>query len=163
MNQFNKQVRPASMVPDVPLDRVYKVFDLAITAFFEIYEENDTPDRVKELRSQAIFDLLPNIFYFCKQGYLFDIITSIMQKKLDFIKQANTKADIKEILETPKPHYNYKEIVPLKPKYHVEEEELLLWFEVVSKAPLVPAAYRRIGYLWKKIMPQEYRDLAEGL
>lgn len=163
MKQPNNRVRPVPKVPDVPLDQVYKVFDQAITAFFEIHEENDTPDRVKELRSQAIFDLLPTIFYFCKQGYRFDIIMSILQKKLDFIKEAKTKAEIKDILAVARPHYNYAEIVPYTPKYHVEEEELLLWFEIVTKSPLRPEAYKRIGYLWKRIMPPEYWDMAKGM
>jgi len=55
-------------------------------------------------------------------------------------------------LTPPKPHYNGNEIVAIG-KYHIPEEELIIWSHTSLKAPLNRHGFERMMELMKQIFP----------
>ena len=85
---------------------------------------------------------------------------NVCAKKIEFILQAKSKTDLKEILSPPKIRYNFNEVVPVG-KFHVEEEELMIWSitSLWSGAPLNKAAYKRYAELMKKYYPELAKEI----
>jgi hypothetical protein len=86
------------------------------------------------------------------------LILQICEKKVEFILQAKSKSDLKEIMSPPKIHYNFNEVVPVG-KFHIEEEELLIWSltSLWCGGPLNAPGFNRYMKLFKKFYP----DMAE--
>jgi len=82
------------------------------------------------------------------------LVLHICDKKVEFILQANSKADLNEILEPPKVRYNFEKIVP-DGIFHVEEEELLVWCRTClwGGGPLNEPGRERYMELFKKFYP----------
>ena len=80
---------------------------------------------------------------------------AICEKKINFIMQAESKADLKEILAPAKVRYNYNEVVPAG-RFHVEEEELLMWCltSLWCGAPLCEHDLKRYMKLFVKYFPE---------
>lgn len=133
------------------------IFD-TIAEYFSKIEYQDTNDEIKEMRKGAILRLLPHALYFQKMGYRIEIIQKMVQKKCHFVFSATTKQEIFDIMQPSLVYYNYSELVP-KNRYHVIEEELLLWFEVIPYCKLNDLAISRIFKIFKEIFPEEYRDV----
>lgn len=83
------------------------------------------------------------------------LILHICEKKVEFILQAKSKSDLKEMLAPPKVRYNGSSIVPIG-KFHIEEEELLIWSltSLWSGGPLSEPGYKRYMKLFKKFYPE---------
>ena len=79
----------------------------------------------------------------------------ICAKKIEFILQAKSKSDLKEILSPPKIRYYGGEIIPVG-KFHVEKEELFIWSltSLWSGGPLIEAGFKRFTTLMKKFYPE---------
>jgi len=88
------------------------------------------------------------------RGFLKDLVLTICEKKIVFIHQARTKKDIEEILELSKVRFNGREVVPVS-KYHIPEEELLLWSMISPAAPLKDYAVKRYEKLFRELLPEQ--------
>ena len=81
----------------------------------------------------------------------------ICAKKIAFILEATSKKEIDEILKFPKVHYNGNEVVP-SGRFHIIEEELLLWSRTSLYSTLHRAGFDRYVKLFKEVFP-EYADI----
>jgi hypothetical protein len=84
----------------------------------------------------------------------------ICKKKIDFILQAKSNAELNEILAAPKVRYNFEEVVPIG-KFHIEEEELLIWSltSLWSGGPLNEAGFKRYTKLFAQIFPDVAKEI----
>ncbi len=83
------------------------------------------------------------------------ILRPIIMKKIEFIKAAETKAQLKEILQPPRVRYFGGEVRPIGP-YIIPEEELILWSRTSVKAggPLIAPAANRYRALFRQVFPE---------
>ena len=88
------------------------------------------------------------------------LISEICRKKIEFILQAKTKSELDEILSPPKIRYNFNEIVPTG-KFHVDEEELLIWSltSLWCGGPLSRPAYKRYMKLFAQFYPEMAKEI----
>jgi len=85
------------------------------------------PDEIKELRAEGFEALHDIILAYQKIGLERGLIAVVWDKKAQFINEAAKRAEINEILKPSLPAYDcYADEFHVKPKYHVDEEELLL-------------------------------------
>lgn len=91
---------------------------------------------------------------FCSMGFRSALLEQAAKKKIDFILAAESKTELDEILKLSCPERGYSGVV-IRNRYHIEEEELLLWFTVASDAKLLPEANSRVEYLFCKFFPEE--------
>lgn len=129
------------------------LFEVMATALTQI-EYDDCAESIKKMRKESVSQLLPIFLKFHNQGFIPALVKTAFEKKIAFVLQATTSAEIKEIMKLSVPYYNYAEVVP-KGQYHVEEEELMLWFGVVPNCKLKPEANERISYLFSKFFPED--------
>ena len=89
------------------------------------------------------------------------LLRSICAKKIAFILEATTKKEIEEILQPPKNHYNGNEVIP-SGRFHIPEEELLMWSYTSLRAggPLNDAGFKRYMKLFRELLP-EYAQIIE--
>jgi len=129
------------------------LFEVVATALAQI-EYDGCAESIKKMRKESVSQLLPIFLEFHNQGFIPALVKTAFEKKLAFVLQATTSAEIKEIMKMSVPYYNYEKVVPKSP-YHVEEEELMLWFGIVPNCKLKPEANERISYLFSKFFPED--------
>ena len=125
-------------------------------------EFDDVCESIKKKRKESVLQLLPVFLRFHNQGFIPALVKTAFEKKIAFVLEATTSAEIREIMKMSIPSYNYSEIVPSGP-YHVEEEELMLWFGVVPYCKLKAEANERICYLFNKFFPLEARYVPDRI
>lgn len=106
-------------------------------------------DNKKDYVIAGIWHLLKSIRKFYEMGFIETLVYQIALKKINFLMSAKTKTEIKEILHLSAPIYNGNKFVA-NGKFHVEEEELLLWSIASLKAPLSYEGYLRYQQLFHK-------------
>lgn len=136
------------------MKNIFEIFNIAAQAFTNIEFDNLSPEKVKKLRKESVSRLLPFILEYNRQGFLWSLIKTVFEKKIDFIMTAATKQEMDEIIKPSLPSYNYAAFVP-KSSYHVEEEELILWSIASLQSVLKPEATERFKYLFKKLTKEE--------
>lgn len=112
----------------------------------------------KEYVIAAIWSLMKYIQKFYEKGYLESIVYQIALKKINFLMDAKTRSEVKEILRPSAPIYNGNGFIP-NGIFHVEEEELLLWSEASLMAPLKNEGCLRYQYLFQKYILKKQHDL----
>ena len=135
----------------------FYLFEVVADAIAQI-EYEEVSENIKQLRKESIMKLLPVFLEFHRQGFRTELMKRAFEKKVEFLLQASSSAEAKEILKLSVPYYNYSEIVP-KNTYHIEEEELMLWMGICSFCKLREEAVKRIMYLFEKIFPEEFEQL----
>lgn len=117
-------------------------------------------DKLIAERISTLFRLSVQIKTYQKEFANTPLALDICAKKIEFIFNAKSKSELEEILSPPKVRYNFSEIVPVG-RFHVEEEELLIWSRTSlwCGAPLCDAGFKRYIKLFKKFFP----DLAEQI
>lgn len=136
------------------MKNILEIFNIAAQAFTTIEFDNLSSEKVKKLRKESVSRLLPFILEYNRQRFLWSLIKTIFEKKIDFVMTATTKQEMDEIIRPSLPFYNYSTFVP-KGFYHVEEEELILWSVVSTQSLLKPEAVERFQYLFKKLTKEE--------
>lgn len=109
-------------------------------------------DKLVNEKMAALLQLSALIKAYQKEYFHETLVQAILDKKTAHICEATTKADIKEILSIPKIRYNGNKIVPVG-KYHIPEEELIIWSNTSLKAPLVSHGFERMMELFAQIFP----------
>lgn len=118
--------------------------------------------QTKELLSRR-FDAIRRArgiaFKYEEEGFLPELIETVFCKKADFIMKAKTKAEIEKILKPCVPQYYCGKFSP-GDKYHIEEEELILWSKTSLKGLLIPEGYKRYRELFQKYVGIEAENEA---
>lgn len=112
----------------------------------------DEPGRVRTLRLEALKTLQSRLEEYRKNGYMAEMVTSIAWKRSRMIMEAETKAEMKKILAHSCPHYDGRRFVT--DKYHVPEEELILWSEASLRGPLDSTGYERYCEVFRELFPK---------
>ena len=115
-------------------------------------------DKLFEAKFAAVFKLRDIVVAYKAHGYLAELPVKIFNKKFDFIFNADSKADIKEIIAPTKVRYNYNEIVP-DGNFYVAEEELILWSLTTLHAPLVKHGFDRYMKVLGETLPEQAKKL----
>ena len=108
----------------------------------------------KEYVFAAIWSLMKEIQEFSQMGFLKSLIYEIALKKINFLMNAKTKSEVKEILRPSAPVYNGNGFVP-GGVFHIEEE-LLLWSITSLKAPLNHEGFSRYQQLFQKYVRMNF-------
>ena len=132
----------------------FYLFEIVAESLSNIEYDNSIPESIKKIRKESVTQLLPIFLEFHRQGFRPDLVKKAFEKKVAFVLQAKTKAEIKEIEKLSMPYCNYAEIVP-RGQFHIEEEEMLLWFGIAPSCKLKPEAIDRICTLFQKLYPEE--------
>lgn len=130
----------------------------------EIFEKanNMNEDRKeKEYLTYAIQSLQKEIEGLYEKGFIVPLLYEVAWKKIKYLMEAKSKSEIKEILRPSVPFYTGNEFVP-KGKFHVEEEELLLWSLASLYAPLERSGFLRYQYLFQKYVMSNDKNV-DGL
>ena len=109
----------------------------------------------KEYVFAAIWSLMKEIQEFSQMGFLKSLIYEIALKKINFLMNAKTKSEVKEILRSPAPVYNGNGFVP-GGVFLIEEEELLLWSITSLRAPLNHEGFLRYQQLFHKYIRSNF-------
>ena len=117
-------------------------------------------DKLLAERMAALFQLSGLIKAYQKEFNETPLALTICEKKVEYILQAKTKADLKEILAPPKVHYSFNEVVPVG-RFHVDEEELLIWSltSLWCGGPLNDAGFNRYTKLFAQIFPDMAKEI----
>ena len=111
-------------------------------------------ERVFELRCSALFELNAIISVYKNRHFLDELLKRIFEKKAEFIMEAETKEELKQILEPSIPIYCGGKFSS-DSTFHVEEEELLLWSMASLKGPLISEGTKRYEELFCRILPEK--------
>ena len=131
---------------DIPIICSYWILD----AQFDICMDADATEEVKNLRMDATRSLPGYLYCYAKLGFLDEVIVMVCRKKLEFIKQANTRAEIREIMTPPRPRWYAGKVICDSP-YHIDAEELLIWAYVSPSNKLLPEAQERYIRLFESV------------
>lgn len=124
-----------------------------VTAITCTILDESLSEKVRKLRVEGYRSLLSIILSYRQEGFLPNLIETVWDKKAAFISEATTKTEITEILKPSVPKYNGNEFYG-KTKYHVDEEELLIWAAISPHNRLVHYAVERYQALFKKCLPE---------
>ncbi|HIT87123.1 MAG TPA: hypothetical protein IAB62_05095 [Candidatus Coprocola pullicola] len=148
------------------MDTFYKELeDIIFDEMTMIYEDTSFSHSIGEIRFFALSDLCNVMKRYCSYGFTNQLLIPICIKKIDFIKKAVSKAEIKRILSFEKPVYYGNQFVGST--YHIPEEELMMLSLTSLEAPLTERGYKRMEELFalwygKKIEEAE-RDIRNNL
>lgn len=126
-----------------------------IEAFVEIIFDENVSDEIKELRINGLLELNRCLEYYKSCGYMEKLINKIAEKKVKMIMQITSKSEMKKILKPSCPHFDGNKFIT--DKYHVIEEELIVWSQTSLQAPLNDIGFKRYLELFNIALP-EYKD-----
>jgi hypothetical protein len=137
-------------VPDIDMQII-----MGISRLGEVKNGKLLPERMA-----ALIELGALMRGYQKEFLNNELVLTICEKKIEFILQAETKSNLKEILSPPKVHYNGNEVVPIS-KYHIVEEELLIWSmtSLWCGGPLNDAGFKRYMKLFSEIYPEMAKEI----
>lgn len=119
------------------------------------------PGRVTTLRHEALKLLQSHLEEYRKNGYMAEMVTSIAWKRSRMIMEAATKEEMEKILAHSCPHYDGKRFVT--DKYHIPEEELILWSETSLRRPLSSIEYERYCKVFRELFPEKGESITANL
>lgn len=128
-------------------------YTLVIVPFMAEIIATDMPDKVRELRFNAIKQLQSRLAYYKKLGYIETLLCEIARKKAEMIMRTASKAEMEKVMSVHCPHYDGNKFVPNQ--YNVPEEEMISWAETSLKAPLNDIGYRRYAELFRQVFPEQ--------
>lgn len=117
----------------------------------------DMEDRLAGERLAAAAKVMQYVQAYREDGILVWLTDRVLEKKLAWIKEARTKAELAEIVKPSVPRYNGGSF--WEGKYHVEEEELILWSQASLMAPLNQTGYNRYMELFREFFPKEAGEI----
>lgn len=103
-------------------------------------------------KMEAILALNARLLFYIRKKYPSELINSICKKRYEFILQAKTAKELREIMDmkTNYPSYNFGSWET--GLYHLGEEELILWSEFNPACKMVSHAAERCISLAKKYL-----------
>lgn len=125
---------------------VYRIME----AFVEIGLDDKSSERIREMRLDAVRRLPGYLFGYVRREFNADVIEVVCKKKLEYILQATTSAEIHQIMSPPRPRWDAGKVICDSP-YHIDAEELLVW-SCFSPCNLMPhEAEERALSLFEKV------------
>ena len=117
----------------------------------------DMPDKVRELRFNAIIQLQSRLAFYKELGYVETLLCAIARKRSEMIMRNTSKTEMGKVMSVHAPHYDGNKFVP--DQYNVPEEEIISWAETSLKAPLNDIGYRRYAELFRQIFPEQAKEV----
>ena len=117
-------------------------------------------DMTEELfcrRFAALRELRGIIAGYEKEGFCKDLLETIFCKKADFIMEAESEEDMEEILKLSCPEYRNGEF-HIDSRFHVEEEEMLMWSYLSSYQSIYTEGAKRYEALYDKYMGEKEEE-----
>lgn len=133
--------------------------------FFFFFIKNAEPalnfaDKLAGERLDAIEKVMQYVQTYRENGILPWLTDRVLEKKLEWIKAAQTKAELAEIAKPSVPHYTGGGF--FEGKYHVKEEEMILWSQASLMAPLNQTGYNRYMELFREFFPKEAGEICNS-
>lgn len=126
---------------------------LVIVPFIAEIIAADMPDKVRELRFNAIRQLQSRLAFYKELGYMESLLCAIARKRAEMIMRTTSKTEMEKVMSVHCPHYDGNKFV--LDQYNVPEEEMISWAETSLKAPLNDIGYRRYAELFRQIFPEQ--------
>ncbi len=130
---------------------------LVIVPFIAEIIAADMPNKVRELRFNAIRQLQSRLVFYKELGYMESLLCSIARKRAEMIMRTTSKIEMEKVMRVQCPHYDGNKFVP--DRYNVPEEEMISWAETSLKAPLNDIGYRRYAELFRQIFPEQAKEI----
>ena len=108
-------------------------------------------------RYAALNKLRGIIAVYEKEGFRKDLLETIFCKKADFILKARSTEDMEEILKPSCPEYRNGKFHILS-RFHVEEEEMLIWSYISSHNLIISEGAKRYAALYDKYMESNVEE-----
>lgn len=108
-------------------------------------------------RFAALRELRGIIAGYEKEGFRKDLLETIFCKKADFIMEAESEEDMEEILKLSCPEYRNGEF-HIDSRFHVEEEEMLMWSYVSAHQSIYTEGAKRYEALYDKYMGEKEEE-----
>lgn len=120
-----------------------------LEAIVDIGFDSESSEHIRELRMDAVLRLPSYLSSYAKRGLNSDVIEVVCNKKLEFIRQATTSAELHQIMSPPRPRWHAGKVICDSP-YHIDAEELLIW-SIYSPSNVMPheAAERALSLFQK--------------
>lgn len=126
---------------------------LLLPAVAEILTAEAVPDRVREIRFNALKQLRTCLNFYQRRGYTSKLLCGIAEKKSKMILSATTASDMDKLARPRCPYYDGNRFIP--DEYSIPEEELICWSETSLLAPLNEAGCKRYMEVFQQIFPEE--------
>lgn len=130
---------------------------LVIVTFIAEIIAADMPDKVREIRFNAIRQLQSRLDFYKERGYMEPLLCAIARKRADMIMRTTSKTEMEKVMSVHCPHYDGNKFVP--DQYNVPEEEMISWAETSLKAPLNDIGYRRYAELFSQLFPEKAKEI----
>lgn len=135
-----------TMGNNLPILCMYRILE----AIVDISFDTESPEHIRNLRMDAVLRLPGYLSSYVKRELNPDVIEVVCNKKLEFIRQATTSAEIHQIMSPPRPRWHAGKVICDSP-YHIDAEELLGW-SYFSPCNLMPyEAQERALSLFEKV------------
>lgn len=135
-----------------------EIFELVIVPLLaEIISDKNVSDKVKELRFNAMRELMAYLRLYQKLGYCERLLRGIAEKKGKLICSISGKTEMAKLMKPHCPHYDGSKFIP--DPYCIPEEELICWGETSLKAPLNDIGYQRCAELFRQVFPDDVKDV----
>lgn len=128
-------------------------YELIMVAFIAEMLTMDMPDKVRELRFNAIKKLQSRLAFYRERGYMEQLLCAIARKKAEMIMKATSKTEMEQIMKIKAPHFDGNKFIA--DEYSVPEEEMISWSEASLMAPLNSYAFNRYKELFQQVLPEQ--------
>lgn len=128
-------------------------YDLIIVAFIAEILTMDMPDKVRELRFNAIKQLQSRLAFYRERGYMEQLLCAIARKRAEMIMKAMSKTEMEQVMKIKAPHFDGNKFIA--DEYSVPEEEMISWAETSLMAPLNSYAFNRYKELFQQVLPEQ--------
>ena len=126
----------------------------------EVLLDEDSPEKVLQLRMRALATLRGQIQYYRNLGYVDRLIEGIAEKRAAMIMKTSTKTEMDKVMKARAPRYDGGKFVP--DEYCIPEEELIAWSQVSLQGPLNSIGFKRYMELFREFFPEESKELKFG-
>ncbi len=128
-----------------------KLFIVPSTALEEKYNKvleniENSNDNLKGVKKNSLFTVFNIANEYINQGFPYNLVLSILDKKIDFVLTAHSEEDVIEATRLSTCSFLKKGV--RVNKYHIPAEELILLTIAATLHPLNKKAKRRYKYLY---------------
>lgn len=117
----------------------------------------DMPDKVRELRFDAIMQLKSRLAFYKERGYMDKLLCAVARKRAEMIMRTTSKTEMEKVMSVRCPHYDGNKFVP--DAYNVPEEEMIAWAETSFMGPLNDIGYERYKELFGQLFPEQAKQI----
>lgn len=137
-----------------PMPRGYTFAQAAATI---IAEQDKEPDKLQREKLKALSKVFRATNSYADDGFMREVVDTIMEKKAEMILSATTIKDVQELSLPPKPYFDGA-------KWHISknsvpEEEMVLWSRTSTLTPLTVEATKRYEELFKQFFGASIDDI----